>query len=39
MISVMLEGKEELAAYKTEKILKLKKVKKLYSSFNNIQII
>ena len=27
MISVMLEGKEELAAYKTEKILELKKVK------------
>jgi hypothetical protein len=27
MISIMLEGKEELAAYKTEKILELKKVK------------
>jgi hypothetical protein len=27
MMSIMLEGKEELAAYKTEKILELKKVK------------
>ncbi len=26
-MSIMLEGKEELAAYKTEKILELKKVK------------